>query len=174
MKNRLSDQLIIYQYKRIRHIHFKSIFLWTQLLIAVLYIFISTMMTGLEQIISILLSLAIVQFFYPVLLFAYIHMKDVSSREAWTFHYRWPWMGFIPKQYLSFRQFVWIHIHQFWVILALIGCMSPWASTMFVCNLIAVHVWMIAPKLILSYLLWGTDPNGLVKCNDNNISIYSS
>lgn len=102
----------------------------------------------------------------------YLKYLGSGQRGAWSFDLRPPWLGLIPGEYAPLAGFVRIHHQLLWVGLAVLGCLYPWIPFPNWVSLLAVHIWYMAPRLWILYLLTRAKKPGLLKISRNDTSFY--
>jgi hypothetical protein len=109
---------------------------------------------------------------YSMLIGLHIKMLGADQRGTWSYAWRLPWLGLLPNQHFPLRTITRIHHQLFWIGLAIIGCLYPWIDKGHWLILSALHLWYLAPRYWILYLLRRTKKQGVLKINAGDTSYY--
>jgi hypothetical protein len=117
-------------------------------------------------------GLLLLPLMYGILTNLYLKLLGTDQRGTWSYAWRLPWVGLLPNQHFPLRIITRIHHQLLWIGLAFICCSYPWISKVHWLTLIALHVWFLAPRYWIFFLLRRSKKPGVLKINASDTSLY--
>ncbi|MDF2724666.1 MAG: hypothetical protein K0Q59_4341, partial [Paenibacillus sp.] len=102
---------------------------------------------------AIMAGLVLLPLLYSLLTHLYLRLIGSDIGGSWSFAWRLPWLGLLPKLHFPLRNVILIHHQLFWIGLAAIGCLYPWLGIGEWGALAALHIWFLLPRYWIFYLL---------------------
>jgi len=155
MKQSLTDHptATIYQYKHVKRIVIRNEMLIGYLLCALIILGFEYSVYQLYGVFNWLIGFAIMQVIHLVIiLLAFINVHEAADRK-WRWGITPPWTGFKPANDISFFVFRKIHTQLFWLGAIIVGVLYPWISPSLLLSIMFWHIWLLAPKLLLTLSL---------------------
>lgn len=155
MKQSLTDHptATIYQYKHVKRIMIRNELIVSYLLSALIVLGLQYILYELYGLFSWLIGFAVIQLIHLfIILLTFINVHEAADRK-WTWTIIPPWTGFRPANDINFSVFRRVHNQLFWLGTIVIGLLYPWLSSSLMINLFFWHIWLLAPKLMLSLSL---------------------
>ena len=94
-------------------------------------------------------------------------------QKKWGLSFRLPWLGYMPDQYISFRIFRKVQLHNFWIGLCIAALFILWSPSAFTVSLIACHLWILLPRLYTLFRFKRENKEGMLKFIATDVSYYS-
>lgn len=173
MRQPLSEQerATIYQYKLIQKKQFRKESIWSYLAIPVLILIFQSVLYGWTGLVSWLLGAVFVQLIQLTIALLTFKRTDDSSRR-WIWRIQPPWIGLQPRLECEFATFRKLHRHLLWLGLCVIAISYPWANDPLLLSLICWHLWVLAPRILLTFLFRKHRPDGVIRLQQEEIAFY--
>ena len=168
----LSENSTFYQFRLVRKIHYSKVLIYAYLVVLGLPLGVLIKAYSLTGLVVMVGEGVLLLFVHALILLILIKVQLNLKVSHWSFQILLPWVGFLPKQYISLSSFKQIHHHLFWVGLVVMGFFSPWYSFYLISTLGFLHVWILMPRFIIFYLLRSENPDGVVKLNQQDTSYF--
>lgn len=155
MKQTLTDHpnATIYQYKHVKRIAIPNEILASYLLCAVIVLAFQYMFFNMYGIFSTFIGFVGLQVLHLIIIWlTFINVHQAADRK-WTWSLTPPWTGFKPANDISFSVFRRVHNQVFWLGIIVIGILYPWLPPSFLLSLVFWHIWLLAPKMLISLRL---------------------
>ncbi|MFD0591075.1 transposase [Paenibacillus sp. GCM10027627] len=174
MKQPLSAQqnATIYQYQLIKRTVIKSELIYSHLMIVAILLAFQLLYYGTDGLFSWLFGFAAIQIVHVlVLLLTFIRVDEAADRK-WIWRINPPWIGFKPANDISLTVFRRVHRHLFWIGLCAVSVLYPWVKPSMMISLISWHVWLLAPRLLLSFTFRRQRKDGVLRLQWKEASYY--
>ncbi|MBP1153455.1 MULTISPECIES: hypothetical protein [unclassified Paenibacillus] len=166
----LSKDSTIYHYRLLKRIHRNPLYLyiyWSVLaIVTALSLFLLEPVPTLAGFVS-------VPILHAFILRLLLQTKEGQAPKSWRWSLRFPWLGYVPRSYISLAKVCRLHLQALWIIIVILGCFYPWLAPVFLAYLLFIHVWLLLPRLLLLYLLRAHMSNGYLIINENDTSCYA-
>jgi hypothetical protein len=170
---KLSEDSTIYHYRLINRIRIKYEYLALYISCLLVATFLFVAFHNLTEIISLLLGYILIQMIHLSITSLVFLVRSKISLRNWAFQLQFPWVGFMPKQPVSMLTFTSVQLHLLFVGIAVIACFFPWATPIFLGNLIFLHLWILIPRFFV--ILFSRIPQSeMIKLDQKSISHYNS
>ena len=174
MRQPLSEQqnATIYQYKLVRRILIRPELMISYHLIIVILLAFQLLGYQLEGMFSWLFGFAAIQLIHLlILLLTFIRVDEAVDRQ-WIWRIHPPWIGFKPANDIPLHLFRRIHRHMFWIGLCIICALYPWLTPSLMISLISWHIWLLAPRMLLSFNFRKQSKDGVLRLQSKEASYY--
>lgn len=118
------------------------------------------------------ISYIVVQGLHAAIVSAYLRMTDERLYGTWGMVLYFPWIGLLPKGYLSLFLMKRVHIQLLWVGLTWIGCAYLWIPAPLFLQLVFLHLWTLLPRFVIFGLLPKPSPGGMLKISRKDAAYY--
>lgn len=170
----LTDQknVTIYQYMLIKRKVIRPELISSHLIIAGILLAFQMLMYQMDGLFAWLFGFAVVQVLHIVImLLTFIKVEEATDRK-WTWGINPPWLGFKPANDISLLVYRRVHRQMFWLGLCLIALMYPWISESLIISIVSWHLWLLIPRLLLSFSFRGQRKDGIVRLENKEASYY--
>jgi len=174
MKQSLADQMnaTIYQYQLVKRVIVKSELILSHLIIAAIFLGFQMLNYGVHGLFAWLFGFAAIQVLHLlIIVLTFISVTEAAERQ-WTWRITPPWIGFKPANDISLLIFRRVHRHLFWLGLCIIALLYPWTPPSIMISLISWHVWLIIPRLMLSFAFRKQRRDGVLRLQWKEASYY--
>ena len=174
MKQKLSDQqnATIYQYQLVKKVVVKSELILSHLIIAAIFLGFQTLIYGMDGLFSWLFGFAAIQLLHLIIIvITFISVTEAAERK-WIWRVNPPWIGFKPANDISLPVFRRVHRHLFWLGLCIVAVLYPWVKPSLMISLISWHVWVIIPRLLLSFAFRKQRKDGILRLQTKEAFFY--
>ncbi|MBH5320749.1 transposase [Paenibacillus sp. GSMTC-2017] len=174
MKQSLSEQknATIYQYQLVKRVFIHSELIISHLITGAIFVAFQMLFYQMDGLFSALLGFAIVQFLHLlILLLTFIRVDEAVDRQ-WIWRINPPWIGFKPANEIKLSLFRRVHRQLFWVGLCLIALLYPWLSASMMISLVCWHMWLIVPRMLLSFVFRKQRKDGVLRLQTKEASYY--
>ncbi|WP_168123384.1 transposase [Paenibacillus sp. HB172176] len=162
----------IYQYQLIRRTIINLELIYSYLFIAAIFLGFQLLVYGMNGLFSWLISFAIVQVLHIVImLLTFIKVEEAAERK-WVWRITPPWIGFKPANDITLFVFRRVHRQMFWLGLCVIGLLYPWISSSLMISIICWHLWLLSPRMLLSFIYRKARKDGVLRLELNEASYY--
>lgn len=165
----LSKDSTIYSYKLIQKIPHSYFFVTLYWGILALYAF-GRSLRG--EWLWLLLAAPCVLALHAVLVRLCLWMMRGGAASVWGWRFGAVWNGVLPEGLAPLSLVRRIQGNQFWVGLAAIGCFYPWLPGSALLDLLALHIWLLAPRGWMLLRFRRKTASGWVKINPRDTSCY--
>lgn len=168
-QQQLSKESTIYHYRLLQRIHYKPVYriiYWC--LPAIVFLWDLIRLKPLPMPIAIVS----IPLLHTLLIYLYFTLKEKRPLHQWKWDYRFPWIGYIPTNYIAMYRVASLHLHLLWVTAVICGCFYPWVSIDLIAHLLFIHVWLLLPRFVIMFLLRKHTENGYLKLNEQDTSCY--
>lgn len=175
MHQPLSDQknATIYQYQLKKRKIIRTELIQSYLLIAAIFLAVQMLMYKMDGLFSWLFGFAVVQIVHIVILLLTFIRVDEAADRKWIWRVNPPWIGFKPANDIKLTLFRRVHRHLFWIGLCAIGLLYPWINESLMISMISWHLWLIIPRLLLSFSFRKEPKDGVLRLQFREASYYT-
>lgn len=99
-------------------------------------------------------------------------MMRGGAASVWGWRFGAVWNGVLPDGFAPLTLVRRIHRHTFWIGLAAIGLFYPWLPDGALTDLLAVHIWLLAPRSWMLMRFRRKAPSGWIRINARDTSCY--
>lgn len=174
MKQPLSEQknATIYQYQLIKKKVIKSELIYSHIIIVAILLAFQLLAYGRDGLFAWLFGFAAIQIVHIlILLLTFIRVEEAADRQ-WIWRINPPWIGFKPANDISLLIFRRVHRHLFWIGLCLIAVFYPWVKASMMISLISWHIWLLAPRFLISFTFRRQRKDGVLRLLSKEASYY--
>lgn len=114
-----------------------------------------------------------VQLLHGVITYFFMKTNHISP-HSWTVTKLIPWVGLIPKQYISLSRYRSLLFHHTLMGSVLIAFAIPWSSPSFYIGCLFIHIWILAPRFTLLRAFSKIDRHGYIKFEPFVVELYRS
>lgn len=174
MHQPLSDQknATIYQYQLVKRKTIRSELIQSHLLIAAILLAFQILMYQMDGLFSWLFGFVVIQVMHiAIILLTFIRVDEAAERK-WIWRITPPWIGFKPANDIKLSLFRRVHRHLFWIGLCFIAILYPWIKESLMISIISWHLWLLIPRLLLSYSFRKVQKDGLLRLEARGASYY--
>lgn len=93
--------------------------------------------------------------------------------KRWKTSLRLPWLGYMPDQYISYRTFRKVQMHNFWIGLCIAALFVVWSPPAFTVSMVICHLWLLLPRLYALFRFNNAEQEGMLKFSSSDISYYA-
>lgn len=174
MRQSLSEQhaATIYQYQLIKRKVVRPELVQSHILTAAILLGFQLLMYGMNGLFSWLFGFAVIQLIHLIiLLLTFIRVEEAADRR-WVWGITPPWFGFKPANDIMLMLFRRVHRHLFWIGLCAACLLYPWVSQSLIISVVFWHLWLIVPRLILSFSFRKEQKDGVLRLQKYEASYY--
>ena len=117
-------------------------------------------------------SLALMLALHFAVLKLTVRRIDEPWEKRFAFRTDWPWFGPLPVMDTNLGVFRRLHYHLFIVGSCAAAIIYPWLGSGWTVSLFFWHLWLLAPRIQLMWLLRKELRDGVIRLNGNVISYY--
>ncbi|CAH0122699.1 MULTISPECIES: hypothetical protein [unclassified Paenibacillus] len=166
------SNVTIYRYKLIHKINYSKTLLLFYILLLPILCSLPVFLFGWLSLFYVALAFAVVSWLHYVIIRSVLLIASEPIKKRWRHRIRFPWIGYLPEQYISYSVFVRIHKHVLWIGLCCIVVLLPWSPPAFTAGMAIWHLWLAIPRLVCFYRLRRQPKYGMIKLNDTDLSYY--
>ncbi|MDQ0063744.1 transposase [Paenibacillus harenae] len=174
MRQSLIDQqnATIYQYMLIKRQVIRPELIMSHLLISGILLAFQMLMYQMDGLFSWLFGFAVVQLLHIlIMLLTFIKVEEAADRK-WIWRINPPWIGFKPASDISLLVYRRVHRQMFWLGLCIIGLLYPWITESLMISIVCWHLWLLIPRLLISFSLRKQRKDGVVRIESKEASYY--
>lgn len=93
-------------------------------------------------------------------------------RKRWKFQIQFPWIGYLPDQFMGYSTFRRVLLHTTWIGLCFAAILCMWLPVNFSISLVMWHIWFCLPRLIILLRLFRKRKDGIIKLTKEEVSYY--
>lgn len=143
----------IYQYKHVKRLIIPGELLFSYLVCAVILLGIQYLLYDMYGLFSSLIGFVGIQFIHLlIILLTFINVHEATDRK-WAWSIVPPWTGFRPANDINYSVFRKVHTQMFWLGIIIVAVMYPWLPSSLMISLMFWHIWLLAPKLVITLIL---------------------
>lgn len=173
MEDDIKGAATFYQYKLIRKINISTFLLRAYMILPVIFIILESVFLSRWSIFFMILAAPVVFWTQYVISRSVLLISGHPIAKRWRNTIQLPWIGYMPDQYISYRIFHKVQLHNFWIGLCIAILFVVWSPPAFTASLIICHLWLLLPRLYTLLLLRNTNKEGMLKFNSTDASYYS-
>jgi len=162
-----------YQYKLIQKVNISMWMLRIYIIIPLLFIVLETIFLSGISLFYFVLAAPVVFWVQYVISRSVLLITGNPIAKRWRLSFKLPWIGFMPDQYISYRLFRRVQLHNFWIGLCILALFIVWAPAAFTVSLAVCHLWMLLPRWYALLRLNLGHEQGMLKFNLGDASYYS-
>lgn len=168
------ENATFYQYKLIKKWPITKAWFWTYLLLPVVALIAEVFYFSWESIGFWLLSFPLVLWIQFVISRSVLIMTVNHLRKKWRFQLHYPWIGYLPDQYMSYSTFRRVLLHTTWIGFCFTAVLFMWLPVSFSISLIVWHLWLCLPRMLILMRLMRQRKDGMLKLSREDVSYYIS
>ncbi|ASA25007.1 hypothetical protein [Paenibacillus donghaensis] len=173
MEDDIKGAATFYQYKLIRKINISTFLLRAYMILPIIFIILESVFLSRWSIFFMILAAPVVFWTQYVISRSVLLISGHPIAKRWRNTIQLPWIGYMPDQYISYRVFRKVQLHNFWIGLCIAILFVVWSPPAFTASLIICHLWLLLPRLYTLLLLRNKDKGGMLKFNTSDASYYS-
>lgn len=163
-----------YQYKLIKKWTISKLWFWSYLSLPIIALIIELYYYSWESIGFWLLSFPLVLWIQFVISRSVLIMTVNHLRKRWRFQFQYPWIGYLPDQYMGYSIFRRVLLHTTWIGLCVTAVLFMWLPVSFSASLVVWHLWLCIPRLMILVRLTRQRKDGMLKLSKEDVSYYIS
>ncbi|NIK80055.1 hypothetical protein FHS15_005239 [Paenibacillus castaneae] len=174
MHKPLSDQknATIYQYQLVRRKNIRPELVQSHMLIAAIFLAFQMLMFQIDGLFSWLFGFAVIQIIHIIIIFLTFIRVDEAADRKWVWRITPPWIGFKPANDIKLSLFRRVHRHLFWIGLCAAALLYPWIKESLLLSIISWHLWLLIPRLMLSFTFRKEQKDGILRLESRGASYY--
>jgi len=174
MRQTLSEQkdATIYQYQLMKRKVIRPELIQSHLIIAGIFLAFQLLVYQIDGLFAWLFGFAVVQIVHIVILLLTFIRVDEAADRKWVWRIIPPWIGFKPANDIKLQLFRRVHRHLFWIGLCLIALLYPWIRESLMISIVCWHMWLLIPRLMLSYHFRKEHKEGVLRLQAKEASYY--
>ncbi|MFE4714584.1 MULTISPECIES: hypothetical protein [Paenibacillus] len=162
-----------YQYKLIRKINLTQSLLSIYITIPMVCLVLETVFLSWWSIFFMIIAAPVVFWIQYVISRSVLVIMGHPIAKRWGISLKLPWLGYMPDQYISYRIFRKVQLHNFWIGLCIAALFIVWSPPAFTASLVVCHLWLLLPRLYILLRLRRESKEGMLKFNPADASYYS-
>ncbi|MHA6534412.1 hypothetical protein [Paenibacillus sp. BAC0078] len=162
-----------YQYKLIKKINTTPAWLRIYIALPVACVVLETIFLSWWSILFMIIAAPVILWIQYVVSRSVLLITGNPIAKRWKMSFHLPWLGFMPDQYISYRVFHKVQLHNLWIGLCIAALFIVWAPPAFTASLIVCHLWVLLPRLYAMLRLRREDKDGMLKFNPADVSYYA-
>lgn len=166
------NDLTYYQYKLIRKITLRPENRTSYLTAAVTGMVALILIYGWPAVLIVPAALGLMLALHAIVLKLTVRRIDEPWEKRFAFRTDWPWFGPLPVMDTNLGVFRRLHYHLFLVGSCFAAIIYPWLGSAWTISLFFWHLWLLAPRVQLMWLLRKELRNGVIRLSGNVISYY--
>ncbi|WP_379137132.1 hypothetical protein [Paenibacillus sp. sgz500958] len=162
-----------YQYKLIQKINISIPMLRVYMILPLIFIIAETIFLSWFSLLYFILAAPVVFWIQYVISRSVLLLTGNPIAKRWRLSFKLPWLGYMPDQYINYRLFRRIQMHNFWIGLCISALFIVWAPPAFTAALALCHLWLL---LLRGYTLMKLNlghEQGMLKFSPTDVSYYS-
>ncbi|WP_189031495.1 hypothetical protein [Paenibacillus albidus] len=164
-----------YQYKLIKKFPVTLTLLRIYVMLPLLCLLLETVFLSWWSLFFLILAAPVMLWIQYVISRSVLLITGHPFSKRWKSSFQLPWLGYIPvpDQYISYRLFRKVQLHNLWIGLCVSAMFVVWAPPAFTVSLIVCHLWLLLPRLYTLIRLRHDQIDGMLKFNPTDASYYS-
>jgi hypothetical protein len=162
----------VYQYRLVSKIEIYPKLLYAYKIVPFLCIAIEITVFGWNGLLYGLIGLPIISLLRFILNRLTLLRVESYQRQRWGWSITLPYMGYSPVSEVKLGVYRKTELTMFWIGLCVLGALLPWIKESGFFGLLAWHLWLAVPGLIICLKLRKQQYDGVVKLDTENISYY--
>ncbi len=174
MRQTLSDQqnATVYQYQLVKRKIIRPELIQSHLLIAGILLAFQMLMYEMDGLFAWLFGFVIIQIVHIVIILLTFIRVDEAADRKWIWRINPPWIGFKPANDIKLSLFRKVHRHLFWIGLCAVAIFYPWVKSSLIISVVSWHLWLLIPRLMLSFSFRKEDKDGILRLQFKEASYY--
>ncbi|MRN57192.1 hypothetical protein [Paenibacillus monticola] len=173
MESNTKGAATFYQYKLIKKINITNTFMRIYLTLLPISIVVETLFVSWWSIFFLIIAAPIVVWIQYVISRSVLLITGHPIIKRWRTSFQLPWLGYMPDQYISYRLFRKVQLHNFWIGLCIATFFIVWSPPAFTVSLVVCHLWLLLPRIFILIRLRREDSEGMLKFSTTDVSYYS-
>ncbi|MHA0857585.1 hypothetical protein [Paenibacillus sp. CMAA1364] len=172
MTEEIGSSATFYQYKLIKKTQLSNnmnIIYW---IIPFIVLTLVTILINFVSIFYFILAAPIVLWIHFVVSRTALLISGPRYHKRWSFHWKTPWIGYMPNQFITYLLFIKISSITMWFGLGIFTIIAFWSPLSFIIGMLYWHLWFLLPRLYAIIALSGQRKDGVIKFNPQDISYY--
>lgn len=161
-----------YQYQLLKKSIFPKALIQSTLIIPFLVLIAEVITWGFWSIFYFLLAAPIALWIQFVICRSALVLVNHNLHRRWRFFWRFPWIGYMPDQYISYPIYRKTQLYYTWIGIALILFLIPWSPASLTVALIFWHIWLLIPRYFAFRIVQKQRKDGFLKFNEQDVSYY--
>ncbi|GIP41386.1 hypothetical protein J31TS4_46660 [Paenibacillus sp. J31TS4] len=174
MDRGLAEHATIYNYTLLKKLTVPPLYASLSiglLLAAALY---TILRHGLAGLAAVLAGAVLVPLLQAALTKAMLRWLHGYRAVPWGWMFVYPWLGYLPAAYIRVSRLFFLQLHLLVAGAALLAVLYIWLPAYWFGMMAAIHLWLLAPRLVLLWKLHGVAEQGMVKLAGREIALYRS
>lgn len=173
MESNTKGAATFYQYKLIKKINLSAPLQNIYIVLPLLAMVLETVFLSWWSIFYLIIAAPVVFWVQYVISRSVLLISGHPISKRWSISFKLPWLGFMPEQYISYRIFRKVQLHNFYIGLCIAALFIFWSPPAFTVSLITCHLWLLLPRLYTLFKIKPHDKEGMLKFNPTDASYYS-
>lgn len=162
-----------YQYKLIKKINLNTPLQRLYLSLPILIIILETIFLSPWSLLYIIVAAPVIFWIQYVISRSVLLISGHPIHKKWALSFKLPWLGYMPDQYISYRIFRKVQLHNFWIGLCIAALFILWSPPAFTVSLISCHLWLLLPRVYALVRFKQEDKEGMLKFISTDVSYYT-
>jgi hypothetical protein len=162
-----------YQYKLIKKINITYSLLRIYITIPMVCLVLETVFMSWWSIFFMIIAAPVAFWVQYVISRSVLLISGHPIAKKWALSFKLPWLGYMPDQYISYRLFRKVQLHNFWIGLCISALFIVWSPPAFTSSLVVCHLWLLMPRLYALLRLKREGQDGMLKFSPTDASYYS-
>lgn len=162
-----------YQYKLIKKVNLTKPLLNIYIVLPLIIAILESLFLSRWSIFYLIIAAPVVFWVQYVISRSVLLISGHTISKRWSVSFRLPWLGFMPEQYISYRIFRKVQLHNFYIGLCISALFIFWSPPAFTVSLITSHLWLLLPRLYILFKMHLHNKEGMLKFNATDASYYS-
>ncbi|WP_150275664.1 hypothetical protein [Paenibacillus tepidiphilus] len=162
-----------YQYRLIKKINLSAWLLRSYIALILIFIVLETVFLSPWSVLYMLLAAPVTLWIQYVVSRSVLLISGHPIAKRWKSSLRLPWLGYMPDQYISYRTFRKVQMHNFWIGLCIAALFIVWSPPGFTLSMIICHLWLLMPRLYALFRFNRVDQDGMLKFTSSDVSYYA-
>lgn len=173
MESNTKGAATFYQYKLIKKISLNRILMRLYVILPLLVVVLETIFISPWSLFFMIVAAPVIFWIQYVISRSVLLISGHPIHKKWALSIRLPWLGYMPDQYISYRIFRKVQLHNFWIGLCITALFILWSPPAFTISLITCHFWLLLPRLYSLIGFRRENKEGLLKFSSTDVSYYS-
>ncbi|SEU31675.1 hypothetical protein [Paenibacillus sp. NFR01] len=173
METNTKGAATFYQYTLIRKINLSAVLLRVYMLLPLLIVVLETIFLSWWSVFYMLLAAPVMLWIQYVISRSLLLITGHPIAKRWSISLHLPWLGYMPDQYIGYRLFRKVQLHNLWIGLCIAAMFIVWAPPAFTASLVASHIWLLLLRLYMMFSVARGEKDGVLKFNKTDVSFYA-
>lgn len=173
MESNTKGAATFYQYKLIKKINLNTNLMRLYVTLPLLVVVLETIFISPWSVFFMIVAAPLIFWIQYVISRSVLLISGHPIHKKWRLSFRVPWLGYMPDQYISYRIFRKVQLHNFWIGFCIVALFILWSPPAFTVSLISCHLWLLLPRLYTLSRFKRENKEGLLKFISTDVSYYS-